>query len=309
MSGTAPAVINASQPAVDEIPVIAKPSINSLVEITRGCGRMCSFCSPTMRRKRDIPIERIKQEVKVNMKCGKKDAWLHSEDALLYGLDSKDFQPNRDSVLELFGEVSSLKGIAGIGMTHISLSAVAADPELIRGIAGLCRSGPGNWMGVQPGIETGSPEIIKKGMRNKAKPFQPEEWPRVVKDAIEILNENYLLPACTIMVGTPCETEDDVRATIDLVDSLEGKMCVLAPLMYTDIGSSDSRISKFDDLGKDQKELIYKCWRHSFLLFNRKCGFAFANYSPFMRIVTSSIVRLGSRAIVYGLDKMLRKQI
>jgi len=52
--------------SVEEIPVIRKLSLNALGEIMRGCGRGCTFCDPTTRRRLDMPLDHIMEEVKVN---------------------------------------------------------------------------------------------------------------------------------------------------------------------------------------------------------------------------------------------------
>ena len=304
IDGDAPPIIYMRSPTVDEIPSIRGASINSLVEISRGCGRMCKFCSPTLAKKRDIPIERIIEESKLNHEAGKSNSWLHAEDALLYGCHASDFQPDRDAVLEMFKEVVSVEGINGAGFTHLSLAAVAADPELIGGISSLCKTSPDHWTSVQPGIETGSPEVIRKGMANKVKPFQPDEWPDVVRDSIDILNKNYWIPACTIIVGSPYESQEDVQETIELVDSLEDKLCILAPLMYTDIGEEDETgLKNYKDLNPQEKELFYKCWRHSFKLFIDQADLAFKGFNPIMGTVLKNFVKLGSNVIIRRLDK------
>jgi len=66
------------------------------------------------------------------------------------------------------------------------------------------------WWGAEIGIETGSPEIAKKTMPAKAHPFKAEDWPEVVCTGMGLMHDNKLVPACTLIVGLPNETEDDV---------------------------------------------------------------------------------------------------
>ena len=49
---------------------------------------------------------------------------------LLYGCDNRDFIPNRDAIVDLW---KGLKGLGAnfIGTTHMTFSAVAADPTLM----------------------------------------------------------------------------------------------------------------------------------------------------------------------------------
>ncbi|NMC03573.1 MAG: hypothetical protein GYA24_00100, partial [Candidatus Lokiarchaeota archaeon] len=63
-----PAVVNGEALAdAAIIPCIRRASIYGIVEISRGCGRACQFCSPTKRLRRDIPLSTIEKEVRINM--------------------------------------------------------------------------------------------------------------------------------------------------------------------------------------------------------------------------------------------------
>ena len=57
-------------------------------------------------------------------------------------------------------------------------------------------------------------------MPAKAYPFNPKEWPEVVKIAAGIMSDNNLVPACTLITGLPQETEEDVVKTIELIEDL-----------------------------------------------------------------------------------------
>lgn len=59
-----PRVVETEPPDPEEICPIVNPSIFGTVEITRGCGRGCKFCSPMMRGRHSFPLEHIIQEVR-----------------------------------------------------------------------------------------------------------------------------------------------------------------------------------------------------------------------------------------------------
>jgi hypothetical protein len=44
-----PKIVKTEKPMLEKIPTIKKPALFGVVEITRGCGKGCQFCSPTMR--------------------------------------------------------------------------------------------------------------------------------------------------------------------------------------------------------------------------------------------------------------------
>jgi len=299
-------VFNLDLPEPEEIPPIVGPSINGLVEVSRGCPRKCSFCDPTTHRKRDIPIEQIVEEVKLNARYGQKSAWLHAEDVLLYRCESKNFEPNKDAVIELFKEVMKVKGVKSAGTTHFSLSAVVAAPELIEKITEITGKG---WHGVQPGIETASPKLIRKYMRNKPKPFSAEEWPEIVEEAIRILNRYKWLPACTLIIGLPGEREEDVKITIRLVERLDRFHCVLAPLFYVPLGAlrTKGRMFSIKNASPEHLKLIYECWRHNLKEFSQGVWKATSEMNPLFRIVCSFLVKIGSNEILRRLRRYVEK--
>ncbi|MFQ6086746.1 MAG: B12-binding domain-containing radical SAM protein [Candidatus Bathyarchaeia archaeon] len=245
-------------PNLEEIPEIRKPSINGLVEIGRGCCRGCKFCSVTLRPLRWYPYEKIEKEIEVNANAGMNYTVLHAEDVLLYG--SKNVIPNKDKVLRLH-ELCT-RHVGNISWSHVSFATVAADPALFRQVAEIILSQQ-EWWGTEMGIETGSPNLVKKLMRAKAYPFKPEEWPEVVKKAADLMSENNLIPACTLIVGLPHETDDDILMTIELVEDLKDFKSLIIPLFFIPLG----QLSDKDWFGREQmsdlhEELLVRCLNH-----------------------------------------------
>ena len=50
----------------EDFPLIQHAAIHGAVEISKGCGRNCQFCTPTVLRKMDVPLEKIMKEVEIN---------------------------------------------------------------------------------------------------------------------------------------------------------------------------------------------------------------------------------------------------
>ena len=247
-------------PSLDEIPSIINGSINGLVEIGRGCCRGCKFCSVTQRPLRWFPIEKILGEVEVNMKAGNKGALLHEDDVMLYG--SKNTLPDYKKLLELHERV--LERCDGIGWSHCSLAAVAAKPKLFAQLSRVIRRRQ-RWWGVEIGLETGSAELAAKMMPAKAHPFKAQEWPQVARMGMGLCHDNMLVPACTLIVGVPEETEDDLVKTMELLDDVKDCRSLIVPLFFVPMGRL-----KEEDWFKDTKmtrmheQLLIKCVQHDF---------------------------------------------
>jgi radical SAM superfamily enzyme YgiQ (UPF0313 family) len=285
----------------DQIPEIKNPTINGVVEAMRGCGRGCDFCGPDMRRNLYPPVERLKREARVNAAAGFNQIWMHSEDILLYDFTDQ-FEPNSEAILELYEELLSVDGIETVSTTHMSLAAVVRAPDLIADIAALNDLGPNRWTGVQPGIETGSPKLVDQHIEGKPAPYPPEQWPDIVVEGIRILNDNYIYPACTLIVGLPGETDKDVRHTIDLVERLDDTNSLIAPLMYMDYVGGDSL--SLSELSPTQWELVNRCWKHNVSEFRSRMWRATKGWNIISRLITQGVTWYGAEEIMREIKRV-----
>jgi len=278
-------------PSVEEIPNILNPSVNGLVEIGRGCCRGCKFCSVTLRPLRWYPIEKILTEIDVNMRNGYTyTACLHAEDVMLYG--SKNTTPDDEKLVKLHEAV--IKKCGGLGWSHCSLATVALKPKLFEKVAEIIlQKQP--WWGAEVGIETGSPELAKKIMPAKAHPFKPEDWPEVVRTGMGLMHDNNLIPACTLIVGVPDETEEDLIKTIELVEDLKHIRSLIVPLFFVPMGKlKNEQWFKETQMTKLHQELLIKCLKHDFHWIDDLISIAFKGkwYAKPLRALYTMFVRI-----------------
>ena len=258
--GNAPELMNCFVKNIQDIPVIEGPTVNSLIEAMRGCGRGCDFCDVNKRSKKDLSVDRLKYEAKINLDYGFDSIWLHSDEMLLYGCDNRDFIPNSDAITDLWSNLKNL-GANFVGTTHMTFSGVAADPDLIHKISVINQQEKDNrWLATNLGIETVSPSMVKKHLGVKTKPFSTEEWGSVVVEGAKILNKNHWFPAATIIIGWPDETPDDVQDTINMINDFRTMNFrgLVAPLLYQDFGEKNSM--HFGNLNEAQFTLFWRCW-------------------------------------------------
>ncbi len=266
-------------PKLEEIPNIVAPSINGLIEIGRGCCRGCEFCNVTLRPLRWYPLEKIEQELDVNLKADKsKTCCLHGEDVMLYG--SNNTVPNDEKLLKLHEMV--MKKIDNLAWSHCSLAAVAAKPKLFSQLSEIILTKQ-TWWGVEIGVETGSAELAKKIMPAKALPFKPEEWPEVVKQGMGIMHDNMLVPAGTLIVGLPEEQEDDILKTMDMMDDIKDCRSLIVPLFFVPLGRLRSEDwFKDTEITELHRQLLIQCSEHDFKWMGNLMDMSFAGkwYSP-----------------------------
>lgn len=223
-------------PSVDEISEIKGASVNGLIEIMRGCARSCRFCSVTLRPTRYYPLDKIEKELLVNVKNGVRHGVIHSDDVLFYG--ATGIFPRPEPLIKLHKLVK--KYYKTIAWSHASLAAIRYSEEkygLISKLSEIIYDNESQkYLGVEVGIETGSSRLAKEIMPAKSAPFKIEEYPETVEQAFKIMHENRIIPAGTMIVGLPEETEDDVYKTIELVDNLRSYRSILVPMFFVPMG-------------------------------------------------------------------------
>jgi radical SAM superfamily enzyme YgiQ (UPF0313 family) len=252
---------NKDAPSLEEISEIKHASVNGLVEIMRGCIRGCKFCSVTLRALRFYPYEKIEKELQVNYREGVRSGILHAEDVPLYG--SLDYIPKTEKLIKLH-ELTK-KYYKTIAWSHASLAAILAGEKNDRMLTRLSEiiKKDQDWWGAEIGIETGSPRLAEIIMPNKAKPFKTENWPDVVVEAAGIMQDAGLVPAMTLIVGLPEETEDDVIKTIELVERLWDFKALIMPMFFVPMGILKNKDwYRAYELSETQQELLKLCLSH-----------------------------------------------
>jgi radical SAM superfamily enzyme YgiQ (UPF0313 family) len=306
------------EPSVEEIPTIINPSMHGMVEVMRGCGRGCKFCDVTLRPLRYYPVDKVQKEIEINMKYGgAKNAWVHSDDIFVYGMNprtTKNMQPNREALEELFKGIMAT-GIEHTNPTHGTLAGAIADERLIPNISKTIRASPENHIGIQCGFETGSIRLIGKYADRKLAPFKPSEWHWVVKKAVKTLNENYWVPAFTLIMGLDNnETAEDSWDTIQLIHELETEQpeskFTTTPLTFVPIGLLEK--SSFYDIGNNMDApklgVMYKTWQHNFRHGIQKFMHKVGRENPIKNLFFAGLARTLGGVPLSAMERYARKK-
>jgi radical SAM superfamily enzyme YgiQ (UPF0313 family) len=255
-----------------------------VIEMTTGCGRRCHFCAPDLNPQIDLPKDRMLEAVRANVRHGNRQISLATEDMFIWGqvhTDTPFFFPNREALVDLYREVAETPGVEQVVLSHCTMAPAVVDPVLIRELSAiLLDKSPIHLptLSTHPkkkalvpliGLETGSVRMARQVMPGKGVPFPIDDWPSVVLEGLRVLNENNWFPMMTLMVGNPGETDEDVKATLDLVFEMErrGLFAFLVPSIFTPL--HDTRmakqrgVSETRRLSRLQWQLIMKCWKHN----------------------------------------------
>ncbi len=205
-------------------------------------------------------LDFIEKEILTNVREGVKNGILASSDNLLYG--SRTVIPNPEAVIKVNKLAKKYWNV--VSWSHCTLAAAAYNKKLVRDVAEIIIDGEKQkFMGVEVGIESGSINVMRKHMPAKSKPFPVEKWPDVVEEAFSLFHEVGITPAATIVVGLPGETEEDVIATIELVERLKPYRSLIVPMFFVPMGPS--RLGKYEwfrNIGEVHIDLLMACLKH-----------------------------------------------
>ena len=253
-----------------------------VVEMTTGCGRRCQFCVPDLNPQIDMPKDKIMGAVRANVRDGNKQISLATEDMFIWGQVHTDipfYFPNREALLDLYREIVNTPGVEQHVLSHSTIAPAVVDPLLIKKLSEtMLDKSPIHlpYLSTHPqhkaltpliGLETGSVKMARQIMPSKGIPFQTEDWPSVFINGLKVLNENNWFPAVTLMIGNPGETDEDTKATIDLIYEVErrGLFAFFIPSIFTplhDTRMQDKKgVTETQQLAPLQWQLMMKCWK------------------------------------------------
>jgi len=260
----------------------SKRTTFGVVEMTTGCGRRCKFCLPDLSPQMDLPKESIMEGVRANVRNGSKQISLATEDMFIWGQVNTDTPfcfPNREALLDLYGEIAGVPEVEQLLLSHSTMAPALVDPLLIEKLSCLLlMKSPIHLPGISThpgkkilspliGLETGSVRLAKEIMPGKSAPFPIEEWPSVFVQGLTVMNRNNWFPVATLMIGSPGETDEDTKATLDLVYEVErrGLFAFFIPSIFTPLHDThmaeQEGVTETKHLTSVQWQLIMKCWK------------------------------------------------
>jgi len=268
-----PPVVRALNSAdTERVPLIRHAAIHGCVEVSRGCGRNCQFCTPTMQKRREVSLQKIVKEVAVNTREGSSRVTLVTEDLFLYGMKDPRFVPNREAIVRLVKSVASVPGVTGVQPSHTSLAPVVADPEMVKEVAEILIERNWYFHGAKPivtsevGLETGSVRLMRKYMAGKMLPFAPEAWKEIATQSFGIMNDVDWYPLATLIIGLPDEQESDVLETLELMDDLHDCSTFYVPLFFVPLENCllmNNKGTELDTLTRARWDLFTRCWEYN----------------------------------------------
>jgi radical SAM superfamily enzyme YgiQ (UPF0313 family) len=248
-----PEIIEGECPESEDIPSIRGASTMGAVELSRGCGLGCLFCTIANEKIGHVPLDTIMRDVRINVKNRQLNLSLLSEDFFRYG--GKSGQCNPAALVELAQSLRSVPTVRLLQIDHVNLSSVAqfTDSELAT-VQRLLTGGPRHqFLWVNVGVETASGVLLKQnGGGAKLGGCEPCDWAEFSAVQVERLILAGYFPFVSLMVGLPGETEEDVLQTIEWVNQFGRTKLAVFPLIYAPVNG---------DRPPDPRKLTAQHWR------------------------------------------------
>ena len=250
-------------PAVDSVRPIRAPSMLGIIELSRGCGRGCMFCTSAQTKMQHLPPDTILADLETNVAGGVRSVVSGSEDFFRYG--SADGRVDFEALRGLLTQMKAVPGLRFMQIDHANVTSVLQlDDEQLREIRRLLTwRERTDYLWVNMGVESANGHLVQAVSPGKLAGRRPEDWPDMVREAADRMIRTGFFPVLSVVLGLPGETGDDVARTHRLVDDLIGAGAVIFPIFYEPI-TPGLRPFDLQTMRADHLDLYVACYENNF---------------------------------------------
>jgi radical SAM superfamily enzyme YgiQ (UPF0313 family) len=261
----------------DKIQPIKGPSMLGIIELSRGCGRGCKFCTMARKKMSHVAPETIVADLETNVAGGIRSVVSASEDFFRYGSDT--IKPDFEKLINLLDQMRIVKGLSFMQIDHANVTSVLqlTDEQLIEIRKLLHWKQNTDYLWVNMGIESANGQLVAANSPGKITPFQEDDWEDMICETVEKMGRTGFFSVFSLILGLPGETPEDIERTIKLVRYLGEKQAVIFPIFYEPLLLEQKRFT-INDMSMDHLELYRTCYEINFkkvpLLFwdNQRAG-------------------------------------
>ncbi len=258
-----PGHVEEKSTAGNAIPSILSPSLLGIVELSRGCGKGCRFCTVSRKPMVHLPVETILSDVECNVAGGLTSVVSGSEDFFRYGAAGSEVDFNK--LRSLLVAMKKVDGLSFMQIDHANVSSVlqlsVAELKEIRTL--LTWKKQSDFLWVNLGVESANGRLVAANSPGKIAPFAADDWKEMVRDAVDRLGSAGFFPVLSLILGLPGETEDDVAATLELVREMAAGRAAVFPIFYEPVRPGEIAFS-LAHMRRDHLELYAACYETNF---------------------------------------------
>jgi len=220
---------------------VRAPTTMGCVEISRGCGWGCAFCTLGGKPMVHLPVATIMGDVETNLAGGLNTVSLVTEDMFRFGARGSDVRP--DILIALLKKMRQRAGVGMIQADHANVTSVAGySDEELRAVRGLLagRDDPRDFVWVNLGVETACGDLLEaNGGGPKMRLWDVDDWGDQCREQVLRLCRAGFFPLVSLVFGLPGETPEHIARTQEWVDALRKERLAIFPLLHAPIGGGD----------------------------------------------------------------------
>ena len=257
-------VVREAQTAVEHVQPIRGGSLLGIIELSRGCGRGCKFCTSSTRRMEHLDVSTILADLRTNVAAGIRSVVSGSEDLFRYG--SRDGRVDFDKLQALLEAMRQVKGLSFMQIDHANIASIAQlnDAQLREARRLLTWEQPTDYLWVNMGVESANGHLVAANSPGKIAPYRPEDWEELVLEVADKTLRTGFYPVISLVLGLPGETAGDVRRTLELVRKLDEKGGVIFPVFYEPLDERRTGRFSLDTMTHEHLDLYTACYEINF---------------------------------------------
>lgn len=263
----APEVVREAGCAGEAIRPIRGASLMGVVELSRGCGRGCRFCTMAGKKMHHLPAETIVADLETNVGAGMTSVVSGSEDFFRYGGDGAGVK--FEALRGVLKAMRSVRGLSFMQIDHANVTSVAqmTEEQLLEVRRLLRWERPTRYLWVNLGVESANGRLVAASGAGKVAPYRAEDWEELAREAVAKLERTGYFPVVSLVLGLPGEAAADVARTMRLVEWLEGRRAAVFPIFYEPVRADERAAGVGFDLGRmraDHLALYERCYEINF---------------------------------------------
>jgi radical SAM superfamily enzyme YgiQ (UPF0313 family) len=250
-------------PTADEIPPVSGATTMGVVEISRGCGLGCAFCTIAHTPMLHVPTDTILADITTNLKAGVRNIALLSEDFFRFG--GAGLRVNPEALIAMLRQARALPDLGLLQIDHTNIISVSAysDAELTEAHRLLVGENHHEYLWVNLGVETASgPLLAANGGAAKMGRHAPEAWGDLCAEQVRRLCAVGFFPLISLVLCLPGETPEDIAQTLAWVKSLRDARISIFPMIYAPVDGSP--VPGVNELTPQHWQLISRCYDYNF---------------------------------------------